>query len=92
MPNVLRRFPFSVPYYLELKKKHISIRDLKLANIRTSNKAEMISTLRIIQLPTAAKMLTYFGMYVKNRFVILDVSTNPRVSLVRKQFETEIKD
>jgi hypothetical protein len=63
MPNVLRRFQLSVPYYPELKKTHF--RDLKLANIRTSNKADMISALRIYQLPTAAKMLTYFGMYVK---------------------------
>ena len=90
-PNVLRLFLFTVPYYLELKK-HISIIDLKLANIRTSNKVDMISTLRIFQLPTIEKMLTNFGMYVKKYFVILDVSTNPRVSLVRKQYETEIKE
>jgi hypothetical protein len=90
MPNVLRRFLFAVPKYLELNK-HNSIRGLKPANTRTSNKAEMTSTLRIFQLPTAAKMLTYFGTCVKNCFVILEVSTNPRESLVRKQFETEIK-
>jgi hypothetical protein len=41
---------------------------------------------------TAAKMLTYFGMYVKNCFVFLDVSTNPHVWLVSKQFEIEIKE
>jgi len=31
-------------------------------------------------------------MCVKDCFVILGVSKNPRVSLVRKQFEAEIKE
>lgn len=83
--------PILRPLLSGTQKTHFN-QNLKLANVRTSNKAEMTSTLRIFQLPTAAKMLTYFGMCVKDCFVILGVSKNPRVSLVRKQFEAEIKE